>query len=193
MHPCNDPTTQDVDDNAAAGKEEGGSGSGSGNNPEKHAAAAAEEDRGEIAFRLVQNDGRPENSERLVALKNIFAKQVCVLCAWVVWSCGGVAACRRAVTPPHPPADPHPHFHPTPHQHVHTQLPKMPKEYIVRLVFDRRHRAIALCRGDLVIGGICYRPYPEQRFAEIAFCAITATEQVKFSPLALYSIPCANL
>ena len=59
----------------------------------------------------------------------------------------------------------------------HTQqLPKMPKEYIVRLVFDRRHRAVALCRGPLVIGGICYRPYPTQRFAEIAFCAITATE-----------------
>ncbi len=55
----------------------------------------------------------------------------------------------------------------------------MPKEYIVRLVFDRRHRAIALCRGDLVVGGICYRPYPEQKFSEIAFCAITATEQVK--------------
>lgn len=30
-----------------------------------------------------------------------------------------------------------------------------------------------------MIGGICYRPYPEQKFAEIAFCAITATEQVK--------------
>lgn len=28
----------------------------------------------------------------------------------------------------------------------------MPKEYIVRLVFDRRHRAVALCRGDLVRG-----------------------------------------
>jgi hypothetical protein len=52
----------------------------------------------------------------------------------------------------------------------------MPKEYIVRLVFDRRHRAVALCRGNLVIGGICYRPYPSQRFAEIAFCAIMATE-----------------
>ena len=58
----------------------------------------------------------------------------------------------------------------------HQQLPKMPKEYIVRLVFDRRHRAVALCRGPLAIGGICYRPYPTQRFAEIAFCAITATE-----------------
>ena len=29
-----------------------------------------------------------------------------------------------------------------------------------------------------MIGGICYRPYYEQHFAEIAFCAITASEQV---------------
>lgn len=107
--------------------------------PTSQAAAAAVTGAGsaalpaDITFRLVENDGTPENSERLVALKNIFAKQ----------------------------------------------LPKMPKEYIVRLVFDRRHRAVALCRGPLVIGGICYRPYPTQRFAEIAFCAITATEQVK--------------
>lgn len=30
-----------------------------------------------------------------------------------------------------------------------------------------------------VVGGICYRIYPTQKFAEIAFLAITATEQVK--------------
>lgn len=29
-----------------------------------------------------------------------------------------------------------------------------------------------------VIGGICYRPYYEQKFAEIAFCAIKSEEQV---------------
>lgn len=72
---CKPDDKQEVDGNGPAASKEGGSG-GSSNNPEKHAAAAAEEDRGEIAFRLVQNDGRPENSERLVALKNIFAKQV---------------------------------------------------------------------------------------------------------------------
>jgi histone acetyltransferase len=59
------------------------------------------------------------------------------------------------------------------------QLPKMPKEYIVRLVFDKRHVSLAICRGDLIIGGICYRPYFEQRFGEIAFCAISGTEQVR--------------
>jgi hypothetical protein len=59
------------------------------------------------------------------------------------------------------------------------QLPKMPKEYIVRLVFDHRHYTLAIKKEDRIVGGICYRPYPEQRFGEIAFCAISGTEQVK--------------
>lgn len=59
------------------------------------------------------------------------------------------------------------------------QLPKMPKEYIVRLVFDRRHKTLAIRKGNHIIGGICYRPYSPQRFAEIAFCAISSTEQVQ--------------
>jgi histone acetyltransferase len=67
------------------------------------------------------------------------------------------------------------------------QLPKMPKEYIARLVFDRRHKSLALLSSDPrkkdsddeIIGGICYRSYPEMRFAEIAFCAVNASQQVK--------------
>ncbi|ORX63145.1 hypothetical protein DM01DRAFT_1379671 [Hesseltinella vesiculosa] len=60
------------------------------------------------------------------------------------------------------------------------QLPMMPKEYIARLVYDRNHRSIALIRKPLkVIGGICYRPFNDQEFAEIVFCAIASTEQVK--------------
>ena len=55
----------------------------------------------------------------------------------------------------------------------------MPKEYIVRLVMDRRHSSLALLKGGVAVGGICYRPFPEQHFAEIAFCAVTASEQVK--------------
>jgi histone acetyltransferase len=49
----------------------------------------------------------------------------------------------------------------------------------VRLVMDRRHHAMALLKNGTAIGGICYRPYMDQHFAEIAFCAITASEQVK--------------
>ena len=67
------------------------------------------------------------------------------------------------------------------------QLPKMPKEYIARLVFDRRHKSLALLSSDPekrecdeeIIGGICYRAYPEMRFGEIAFCAVSASQQVK--------------
>jgi len=59
------------------------------------------------------------------------------------------------------------------------QLPKMPREYIVRLVLDRNHRTMCILRENRVIGGICFRPFPSQRFAEIVFCAITSTQQVK--------------
>ncbi|KAG2492613.1 hypothetical protein HYH03_009029 [Edaphochlamys debaryana] len=56
----------------------------------------------------------------------------------------------------------------------------MPKEYIVRLVFDRRHRSVALLkRNGTVIGGITYRAFHAQAFGEIAFCAVTSHEQVK--------------
>ncbi|EAN33702.1 Histone acetyltransferase GCN5 [Theileria parva strain Muguga] len=59
------------------------------------------------------------------------------------------------------------------------QLPKMPREYIVRLVFDRNHYTFCLLKKGEVIGGICFRPYFEQRFAEIAFLAVKSTEQIK--------------
>ena len=67
------------------------------------------------------------------------------------------------------------------------QLPKMPKEYIARLVFDRRHKTLAVLSNDPrhkggdeeIIGGICYRPYHDMRFAEIAFCAVSGIQQVK--------------
>ncbi|KAI9319673.1 Bromodomain-containing protein [Dichotomocladium elegans] len=60
------------------------------------------------------------------------------------------------------------------------QLPKMPKDYIARLIYDRNHLSIALIRPPMkVIGGICYRPFDSQEFAEIVFCAIASTEQVK--------------
>ncbi|BGP25463.1 histone acetyltransferase [Rhodotorula toruloides] len=60
------------------------------------------------------------------------------------------------------------------------QLPKMPREYIARLVFDRAHYSLAIVkRGLEVVGGITYRPFDGQGFAEIVFCAVTGTEQVK--------------
>lgn len=56
------------------------------------------------------------------------------------------------------------------------QLPKMPKEYIVKLVFDRNHESMILLKNNSkVIGGICFREFKNERFAEIAFLAITST------------------
>ncbi|KAL3920664.1 MAG: hypothetical protein SGILL_003145 [Bacillariaceae sp.] len=67
------------------------------------------------------------------------------------------------------------------------QLPKMPRAYIARLVFDRRHVSLAILSDnpatkdtdEEVIGAICYRPFYDMRFAEIAFCAVNASHQVK--------------
>ncbi|KJH50182.1 Bromodomain protein [Dictyocaulus viviparus] len=79
------------------------------------------------------------------------------------------------------------------------QLPKMPKEYITRLVFDDRHRNMVLLKkGKGVIGGICFRPFSAQGFSEIVFCAITANEQVKgygthlMNHLKDYQVKCGN-
>ncbi|CAL5229703.1 g13075 [Coccomyxa viridis] len=63
---------------------------------------------------------------------------------------------------------------------ISKQLPNMPKEYIARLVMDRRHRSCAIvAKSGTVLGGITYRPFHAQGFGEIAFCAVTAMEQVK--------------
>mmetsp|Transcript_14707 Transcript_14707/g.16833 ORF Transcript_14707/g.16833 Transcript_14707/m.16833 type:complete len:459 (+) Transcript_14707:49-1425(+) len=67
------------------------------------------------------------------------------------------------------------------------QLPKMPRSYIARLVFDRRHKSLAILSDDPqhrggdeeIIGAICYRGFYEMRFAEIAFCAVNSSHQVK--------------
>ncbi|KAH9910577.1 histone acetyltransferase GCN5 [Amylocystis lapponica] len=60
------------------------------------------------------------------------------------------------------------------------QLPKMPREYIARLVYDSNSRCLAIIkRGYKVVGGICYRPFPHRGFAEIVFFATTSVDQVK--------------
>lgn len=59
------------------------------------------------------------------------------------------------------------------------QLPKMPKDYIARLVYDRTHLSMAIVKHPLeVVGGITYRPF-RNKFAEIVFCAISSDQQVK--------------
>lgn len=98
-----------------------------------------QERSGDVKFKVVSNDGQPENLLHVLGLKNVFVKQ----------------------------------------------LPNMPRPYVVRLVFDRKHESLALLKRDeksgkyIVMGGCCYRPFREQKFAEIAFLAISQVEQVR--------------
>lgn len=60
------------------------------------------------------------------------------------------------------------------------QLPKMPKDYIARLVYDRTHLSLAIVKFPLeVIGGITFREVRHRKFAEIVFCAVASHQQVK--------------
>jgi histone acetyltransferase len=60
------------------------------------------------------------------------------------------------------------------------QLPKMPKEYIVRLMFDRKHQSIVIQDHDGVIfGGICFRVFEVVKLAEVVFLAVVSERQIK--------------
>jgi histone acetyltransferase len=62
------------------------------------------------------------------------------------------------------------------------QLPKMPKEYISRLVYDKNHTSMIIVGpNNSALGGITYRLFDQRQFAEIVFCAIASSEQVKVS------------
>jgi histone acetyltransferase len=61
----------------------------------------------------------------------------------------------------------------------HQQLTSMPEHYITRLVFNERHFTVVLMRNGSVRGGITFRPFFEEGFAEIAFCAISSREQIR--------------
>lgn len=75
------------------------------------------------------------------------------------------------------------------------QLPKMPREYIARLVYDSNSKSLAIIkRGYKVVGGICYRPFPHRGFAEIVFFATASIDQVKvcaqcLNPFTSYCLP----
>jgi len=56
----------------------------------------------------------------------------------------------------------------------------MPREYITRLVYDSNSKSLAIIKhGYKVVGGICYRPFPQRGFAEIVFFATASVDQVK--------------
>jgi len=62
---------------------------------------------------------------------------------------------------------------------VSRQLPRMPKDYIAKFIFDIYHRSLVLVKKNVVVGGICYRMFPSQGFTEIVFLAVTSLEQVR--------------
>jgi histone acetyltransferase len=60
------------------------------------------------------------------------------------------------------------------------QLPKMPKEYISRLMFDRKHESIAIKdEKGKIFGGICYRVFEPVKLSEIVFLAVMSERQIK--------------
>lgn len=72
------------------------------------------------------------------------------------------------------------------------QLPKMPREYIARLVYDVNSRGLSIIKKGLkVVGGICFRPFPHRGFAEIVFFATASTDQIKVR--VIFMLRCQNL
>jgi histone acetyltransferase len=64
------------------------------------------------------------------------------------------------------------------------QLPKMPGEYIARLVYDKKHAAMVILQPPLdVLAGIMYRVFKDQYFCEIVFCAVHSHVQVRVGEL----------
>lgn len=60
------------------------------------------------------------------------------------------------------------------------QLPKMPKEYISRLMFDGKHESIAIKDPqNKIFGGICYRVFDQVKLSEIVFLAVMSERQIK--------------
>lgn len=74
---------------------------------------------------------------------------------------------------------------------ISIQLPKMPKIYIARLVYDFGHMSLVAIKNDTVIGGITFRPFRKEGVicfieviqhlssinVKVVFCVITKPEQ----------------
>lgn len=59
------------------------------------------------------------------------------------------------------------------------QLPKMPREYILKQVFDRKHKTLCMFHGDEMIGAVCFRAFFERRFCEVVFLAVDFHSQIR--------------
>lgn len=55
----------------------------------------------------------------------------------------------------------------------------MPKEYIIRLIFDKKHECLVIKRDSKILGGLCYCLFPRTKVVEIVFLAISSDHQIK--------------
>lgn len=59
-------------------------------------------------------------------------------------------------------------------------LVKMPRDYLVKMIFDRKHYTYTMLRENgSVVGGLCFRPFVHRGFAEVVFLAVASGDQVK--------------
>lgn len=58
------------------------------------------------------------------------------------------------------------------------QLPRMPKEYIIKQIFNEKHKNILCLVNNTMVGGVCYRPFYKQSFVELVFLAVDSSAQV---------------
>lgn len=59
-------------------------------------------------------------------------------------------------------------------------LPKMPKEYVMRQIMDKKQCCVVMYRpNDEIIGVCCYRPVFDRNFIEIVFFAVNSLTHIK--------------
>jgi histone acetyltransferase len=57
------------------------------------------------------------------------------------------------------------------------QLAKMPREYIVKLLFDTVHESLIVKMGQKIVAGVTFRGFKDRPFYEIAFLAVNKEDQ----------------
>jgi histone acetyltransferase len=56
---------------------------------------------------------------------------------------------------------------------ISRQLPKMPRTYICKILFDGTHESLlAHNHNGQIVGGVCFRCFQGKDFAEVVFLAV---------------------
>ena len=59
------------------------------------------------------------------------------------------------------------------------QLPRMPKDYMCKLLFDQRHYTFCMWQNNKILGACCVRPFAQVSALEIVFLAVSSGQQVR--------------